>query len=884
MPTFELSGPDGGTYHVEAPDEHAAVSALGSMGNVSRETSAPAQQPAAPPSTDVPMGEGLMRSAVSGAPILGGLANKAAAGAEALAGPVLDKLGLTSKFGSAPEDAPFSDRYQRALDIQNQRDKSFREAHPIASMAAEIGGGIASVGGALKAAPKVTSSLLGLTGKTLPQQVVRGAVGGAGLSTADALTREGTDPGTAAEVGAITGAAGPVVGRLVGKGIDAVQGLRRPAAVPANVADVSGIPVRQSLGQATGDTEAITREQMALRGADNSQEQGVARDFFDAQKGELGQARDAVAGRMSPTGEVVASNPQDAASVIADSLRTRGQTQFQTEQAAAGRLAADTEALHNGLSPTGTQLAANPTEAANIVGQSVGNAAERAQAATKQAYDKLRALPGQFHPAAFNGVGDEIAASLNKGSEPIKVNSQTTPQAAMALRDIDEVVGGLGQTRNEAGQIMPKPPTTPAVVEDARKRLNTFYGDALQAARSSNNWSDVRAMRGVINGFDDAVTSRLTKAGQFAGGDPADVASTMRWARGLNTEYRKTFTPQGSGDEVGPAIQKIVGRFDGQAAPPEQIRGMLYGSGALPVKIAQRLTNVFGQDSPEIGAVKQGLLSHLTEAADGSKFAPEKAAANINGFLKNSTLAQVYLKPAERQAFAAHADRLAGSVKGAPTDVEKVVARIADGSLSPTDVANVLMTTKGVGRSVQLAQKIKSEFGGDSREWAALKQGMWAKVSETTGGPLDVGSRKVVTQLTQLLDGDGKPLSHVMFGSDERDLIRSYRDLMDRITPPAGTVNYSNTASVLGKMFRGALDGIFGLGGLHIAGPVGMAAGFAAHAGQKAIQDTVRATKVAKSLYGTPQGAAAAEQLQQSLAQLSAVVARGASPRLAAAQ
>jgi hypothetical protein len=51
MATFELTAPDGGTYHVDAPDEHAAVDALGKMMGSSKAPETAAQAaPAAGPS------------------------------------------------------------------------------------------------------------------------------------------------------------------------------------------------------------------------------------------------------------------------------------------------------------------------------------------------------------------------------------------------------------------------------------------------------------------------------------------------------------------------------------------------------------------------------------------------------------------------------------------------------------------------------------------------------------------------------------------------------------------------------------------------------------------------------------------------------------------
>jgi hypothetical protein len=831
--------------------------------------------------------EGTGRAFATGVPIVGGVLNKLNAATAATLTPGWLRPYLPENLNDLPEDS-WSDRYKHSLAIQNAMDEKFRKEHPAVDTAAGLAGGLAAGGAALKAAPVLAPRLLGLAGETLPSQIVNGVVSGAAINAADAAVR-GQDIGQAETTGALLGFAAPIAGRVIGKGLEKgselISNLRGSSSVPRNITEIAGVPVRESAGQATRDPAAIAREQMALRANDGSRENSVARNFFDAQRNDLTDARNAIASRMSQTGDVLADNPQDAASILLDSLGQRGDAAFQTRQAAAQRLAAQRDELADQFGG-GRTLASNPMEAASTISESVSKAAQNAQQAKADAYNSLKSLPGQFHPAAFNGIGDDIKAALNASESPIRIDAQRTPQANAALSDLDEILGNLLQQRDAAGRVLAKPPTTPQVVETARQRLNTFLGDAINSGRSTGSWADASAMRGVIDAFDDQVSSRL-KAGTFTGGDASDVLSSMENARTLNTAYRKTFTPQGSGDEVGQAIQKILGRYEGQAAPPEQIRSMLYGSGALPVKIGQRLVGMFGKQSPEISAIKQGMLSHLTEDPGLGPLAPEKAADNIDKFMSQSTLPHIYLSAEERNGLADYSRGLreqAAANAGPSTQTDKLMARLtgADGSAPPstTDLVQYLNTTKGISRPVQLAQRLKTEFGQESHEFSALKQGQWSFLTENNGGPLNVGSRAVTKRIDDFLNGSGKPLSHVMFNADERSLIREYGALMEKITPPPGTVNYSNTASTLGKIFKGTIDGLFAAGGMSMVGPVGAAAGVAAHQGQKIIQDAVRASKLARSLYGTPQSSKAMQNLQQSLYRISSLTARSAAPML----
>ena len=989
----------------------------------------------------------VVRSAASGVPVIGGVLNKLDAATNAALAPVLNPL-----FDEKDQlkEPTFAGRYAHSLSDQQKMDRAFEEEHPIIDAAAKVAGGVGSGGALLKAAPTVGARVLGLGGESLPAQVVQGAASGAGIGAADAAVR-GEDPIHAAETGGIIGAAAPAVARGVGSVVDSLRNVKQPAAIPANTVDIAGVPVRRSMGQLTGDADTQMLEQGALRNTSGQREQQVAQDFFDAQKGDIDKASKAVASRFDPNGDIVAENPQDAASVLLDSLGKKGQAEAaeasqrgqaltsalrpglpaepintldaagiitnhlgnaralesQRAQQLAERVNAQGEALRGRFNSNGGQvIASNPMEAANILSGAVGHAAETAQQATNQAYGALRELPGTFHPATFNSAAADIRASLNRGENPIRVDAQRTPQAHAALDDLDEMLSNLRQHRDpETGRIMRKPePTTPQLVETTRQRLNTFLGDALSAARSSNNWSDVRAVRGVIDAFDDHVAGRLA-AGTFRGGDPQAVIDAMQNARALHLQYRRTFTSQGAGDQVGQAIQKIVGRYEGQASPPEEVRNMLYGKGGLPVKIAQRLVNMFGAQSPEVGAVKQGLFAHLTEEPGLGRLPAGETADRIDQFLASSTLPQIYLSAAERRGLADYATSLRGTVapRAAPTDqvarilprltgeaggqpmtaqeaadvlfgrgsagdnptgvklaehirdtqgadspayqalrqglfsklhgadsgetagnirefltgrgrpmaqaafapqeraalsaygeahaadavqsakpvtqVDKIMARLTgtDGHAPPTtsDVVQYLNTTKGVSRPVQLVQRLKSEFGEDSKEISALKQGQWSYLTENKTGPLDVGSRQTASRIKEFLDGSGKPLAQMMYSQQERELIRSFGDLIGRITPVPGTVNYSNTAATLGKMMRGSIDGIFAGAGFHLAGPLGLAAGKVGNSAQNVISDLVKASKVARSLYGTPNQAIADRNLMRAIQRLTTVTARG---------
>lgn len=950
---INVQGPDGS--NVAFPDGTpageitAALDAhFGASKNVSRGTTGQASAESGGAAPSLP--EGIVRATGTGIPVAGGLLNKLDAATNALLAPYLDKY-LPENFDKLPESG-FADRLAHAERLQQAKDKSFSEQHPVLQTGAEIAGGLGSTGALIKTAPAVAQKVLGLGAETLPGQVAQGAVAGAGLGAADSATR-GQDVTTGAMVGGMGGAAAPVLANVAGRAVNAIRGLRTPTE-PQVFTDVAGKKVPLTVGQQTGDVNAIMDEQRALRGGDSPKATAVARDYFDNVQGPAVQeAGQEVARRMSPTGELLASSPNEAGEAILGAAGQRGmqeaaqagdvQSQIaamrQAEQAAGqqatARVGQQAQSLMESFHPQKQVVANSPVEAGQVLQDSISQARSNAKQAAGEAYDAVRDAPGRYHPASFNGIAGRIQNAVVQAARDSvpEITPETTPWAARALAGLEDATSGLVQQR-EGGRIVAGQPITGQVVDNARKRLNAYYRGALQAARATGNQADAAAMREIISAFDGEVQNALSQ-GKYIGGDGQALAQKMAQARSLYSDYRKTFTRQGSGDRVGPLMEKIVGQHEGQEAPIEQVGQMLTKGNNAPL-LGKRAVQIFGQDSPEIGAVKQGLFSQLSKDPLGNALHPEKAADNIEGFLRNNSLAGVYFKPNEQQALASHAADLRRSVRGSifeklhgsssadtaanvegflkSPDAARVYgsdqAKLADYAAAhrqaadyanrqssvggrlmdelkgltgrqPTAsdvVSTVLNPRNGRERAVELARAIKGQLGENSQAHVALKQGLFAQALENKTGPLDVGSKVVITKLQELLHGAGKPLANEVYSPAERELLQSYLDLMNKLTPPSGTVNYSNTATVMSRMFRVAIDGFFGgLGAFHF-GPAGALAGIAADRTNAALKDTIRSAKVAKLLYGTPQGLHAMADLQRTLGNLAAFGQRSTLP------
>ncbi len=238
MPIFEIDNGAGKTFEVDAPSMPEAIKAFRSF--------SPPQAPANP------QGElsldNLVRSAAQGIPVVGGAMDKIAAGMDALTQPVLGR-------GSAAET--LGERYAQNLGAEQAHTQAFETANPIAATAANLAGGIGAVGAASKFA--TGAKLLGLTGKTLPAQMVQGGLSGGALSAADAAVR-GQNPIDNAGIGAALGVAAPVAGRVIGAAI--TNGLGRaisPVTVPKENAEAINVLKNAGVNAITAGQQSGSR-------------------------------------------------------------------------------------------------------------------------------------------------------------------------------------------------------------------------------------------------------------------------------------------------------------------------------------------------------------------------------------------------------------------------------------------------------------------------------------------------------------------------------------------------------------------------------------------------------------------------------------------------
>jgi hypothetical protein len=417
--------------------------------------------------------------------------------------------------------------------------------------------------------------------------------------------------GQAAEGTALEGAArfaGGVLGGVSG-GLARKMVSPTPTLTPKNVRNVAGVDVPLSPGQESGNVTQQIMENAALRGARGNPAQQVAERFFT--------------GQQQPANEAA--------------------------RAAVGR----------GFDPFGQAVAENPQEAGELVGQSVRDIAGTQKQGYKSLYDEAMGLPGEFHASAFEGIGQRIKGDLSLGKSPVIIDDVTTPVANRAIQDIDNNISRL-KVQNRADPFgQPNPQNITGInlagVDQTRKRLTAM------ASATDPGSADRRAMSRIISSFDDHIEGAISD-GLFTGDDRA--LDAIREARSAYSQYRKTFSSQGAGDDVGRVMEKIIGRNGGDGATPTEIANYLYGNAKVggsgtSVRLAQRLQDVLGPQSPEWSAVRQGLWSRLTEATEGTAaFGPQRISNRVGEFLNGSgkPLAQMMFTAGERSQMQRYAE------------------------------------------------------------------------------------------------------------------------------------------------------------------------------------------------------------------------------------
>lgn len=359
---------------------------------------------AAPPASEwdafpaAPKPEGMTlnragRSFATGVPIVGGALNQLEAATNAALAPVLNPL-FPEK--DQLKGKTWSERRAESLRQQEELDRKTAEEAPISDAALKMAGGVAGMIPAMTAAP----AAFGLTGP-LTQMVGRGAATNAAISAADAAVR-GENPVTSAEIGGAVGAVAPLIGRGVGKVVQAVRDYRSPPPlVPQATEKVAGVDVPLTRGQVSQDPRLQAEEEIMRRGGRGTSAEEIARQADQEAQAAIDQARGNIASSLDPTGQSARTAPQAAGEVVGTELAGQEQAQRAAQAARASQVGAEGTNLARGLG--GGAAPVTPFDAAENTGAAVARAREAAINKTRAAYQARDQVAGVFDPSVPKG-------------------------------------------------------------------------------------------------------------------------------------------------------------------------------------------------------------------------------------------------------------------------------------------------------------------------------------------------------------------------------------------------------------------------------------------------------------------------------------------------
>ncbi len=181
---------------------------------------------------------------------------------------------------------------------------------------------------------------------------------------------------------------------------------------------------------------------------------------------------------------------------------------------------------------------------------------------------------------------------------------------------------------------------------------------------------------------------------------------------------------------------------------------------------------------------------------------------------------------------------------------QAVFRRIVEGAATPEETATAVFNAIGSGNpgnAVRMIDAIERIVGSPSPTMAAMRQGVWQRLTQAAAGKDQPGAQKLAQSINEFLNGRGRSISERLYTPAELELMQRYADVVKRTVIPKYARTNSDTAPAVAGMVRraafsvaSALTGHGILGRIAHAGVEKLIAGTAAK-----ISDAAEARKVA---------------------------------------
>lgn len=128
-------------------------------------------------------------------------------------------------------------------------------------------------------------------------------------------------------------------------------------------------------------------------------------------------------------------------------------------------------------------------------------------------------------------------------------------------------------------------------------------------------------------------------------------------------------------------------------------------------------------------------------------------------------------------------------------EANKVFEKLVKADPSPEQTLEYILGAHKIAPTEQVRKvvpQIKKALGGDSEEWAALQEAAIKRVMKQTEKTYN--PKVLKDNLDELLTGRNQTIAEELFTPEQYARLRRFRNVVDRIIPPDGAVNYSGTS------------------------------------------------------------------------------------------
>ncbi len=157
--------------------------------------------------------------------------------------------------------------------------------------------------------------------------------------------------------------------------------------------------------------------------------------------------------------------------------------------------------------------------------------------------------------------------------------------------------------------------------------------------------------------------------------------------------------------------------------------------------------------------------------------------------------------------------------------------KMVEGTATPEEIANGVFKVIGAGNPghvTRALQAIERIVGPNSDAMAAVRQGVWQKLTQAAAGKDQPGAQKAMQAINEFLNGSGRTIAQQLYSPQELALMDRYQKVLKQTIIPKYARTNSDTAPALlaaVRKYAGMIGSALGLAAEH-GSPMGAAAGY----------------------------------------------------------